>query len=67
MTSSLDDAPTVPPLPAYVAAFNQLPPGSAILLSNAPANAMDPTKMIDTLEPRRTSRSSRVALLPTVA
>lgn len=55
--SFLDDAQTVPPLPVHVAAFNQLPPRSAILLSKMPANAMDPTKMRDTLKPRCTSRS----------
>lgn len=48
--STLDDAPTVPPLPAHVAAFNQPPPFSAILLSDPPAMAMDPAKTIVTLE-----------------
>ncbi|KJA30221.1 hypothetical protein HYPSUDRAFT_270407 [Hypholoma sublateritium FD-334 SS-4] len=48
--STLDDAPTVPPLPAHVAALNQPPPFAAILLSDPPAMAVDPAKTIVTLE-----------------
>jgi hypothetical protein len=49
-TSTVDDMPSVPPLPAHIAAFNQPPPFSAILLSEPPSMVMDASKTIITIE-----------------
>ncbi|KAF9485302.1 hypothetical protein BDN70DRAFT_629481 [Pholiota conissans] len=49
-TSTVEDAPDVPPIPANIAAFNQPPPFSAILLSDPPSMAMDTAKTIITIE-----------------
>ncbi|KAF8165292.1 hypothetical protein B0H34DRAFT_671177 [Crassisporium funariophilum] len=48
--SIADDAPTVPPLPPHIAASNQPPPFSAILISDPPLMSRDPSQVIVTVE-----------------
>jgi len=48
--STAEDAPSVPPLPPHIVASTQPPPFQALLVSEPPTAAWDPSKVIVTVE-----------------